>query len=83
MEVIIEPQLCDADKIPILPGDGWVACGDGLSLYSDKIENRNGSNVTDYFLDLVPQSREVAIIAEKETKVWRMFSARGSVAVLY
>jgi len=68
VEVIIEPQLCDADKIPILPGDGWVACGDGLSLYSDKIENRNGSNVTDYFLDLVPQSREVAIIAERKLK---------------
>ena len=68
VEVIIEPQLCDADKMPILPGDGWVACGDGLSLYGHKIENQNGSSLTDYFLDLVPQGREVAIIAERKLK---------------
>ncbi|MBM3342663.1 MAG: tRNA (adenosine(37)-N6)-threonylcarbamoyltransferase complex dimerization subunit type 1 TsaB [Betaproteobacteria bacterium] len=58
-----EPGVYAPDAVPLLPGDGWLACGSGFGAYRDKLSARYGAALTCIDEALHARARDVAILA--------------------
>jgi len=57
------PGLYKPDAVPVLPGSGWLGCGDGFAAHRDRLASRLGSCVASLRPEAAPSARAVLRLA--------------------
>jgi tRNA threonylcarbamoyladenosine biosynthesis protein TsaB len=60
------PGLCAPAAAPMLPGQGWYACGSGFGAYRDALERRYAGVLAGVDAGAYPHAREIARLAVTE-----------------
>ena len=76
-----EPSLCAPAAAPELPGDAWLACGSGFSVYRDVLEQRYAGKLSAIDLARYPHARDIAALAAPRFAAGHGVSAQEAVPV--
>ena len=57
------PAVGPASSAPVLEGDGWLGCGNGLAVYGDALAKRYGGQLVRVEAKLHPHARSIARLA--------------------
>jgi tRNA threonylcarbamoyladenosine biosynthesis protein TsaB len=76
-----EPTVCAPEAIPELPGDGWVACGNGFAAYRDTLTARYAGKLMSIDTERYPRARDIAALAVPHFESGRAMSAEHAVPV--
>lgn len=57
------PGVYAPQAVPLLPGTGWQACGNGFAAYGDVLRVRYANNLSAIDAAVYPRAREVAVLA--------------------
>ena len=58
-----EPGVYAPQAVPPLPGEGWVGCGNGFTVYAEVLCARYGAQVSGITAGLHARARDVAVLA--------------------
>ncbi len=60
--VVHEPGVYAPGDVPLLPGDDWLACGNGFAVYAERLCARYDGQLTGIDDAARPRAREVAML---------------------
>ena len=60
--VVHEPGVYAPGGVPLLPGDDWLACGNGFAVYAERLCARYDGQLTGIDDAARPRAREVAML---------------------
>lgn len=76
-----EPRVCAPDAVPDLPGERWLACGNGFAAYADTLTSRYAGKLISIDTDRYPRARDIAALAVPYFESGHVASAEHAVPV--
>jgi tRNA threonylcarbamoyladenosine biosynthesis protein TsaB len=64
-QAILPPSLCDPEKLPELPGNGWLGCGSGFERYGESLVARYRAQLADVKMGVIARAREIIALGAK------------------
>jgi len=80
-QTILPPSLCNPDRLPVLPGNGWIGCGSGFERYREVLVGQYQPQLLDVKMDVVSRANEIASLGAKYLAAGHTVSCAEAVPV--
>ena len=62
---ILPPSLCEPEKLPELPGNGWLGCGSGFERYQKSLVAQYRVQLVDVKMGVIARARDIISLGAK------------------
>lgn len=76
---VAAPSLRRPEHAPLVPGDGWSACGSGFAIHGETLARRYGAQLSSVRADLLPRALEIARLAVRGLARGEATGAAGAI----
>jgi tRNA threonylcarbamoyladenosine biosynthesis protein TsaB len=80
-KVILPPSLCDPDRLPELPGTGWLGCGSGFERYREALIAQYEPQLVDVKTGVFARASEIVSLGMEYLSAGRGVSSTQAVPV--
>jgi tRNA threonylcarbamoyladenosine biosynthesis protein TsaB len=80
-EEISAPGAYKPEAVPVVPGDGWIGCGNGFAILDGRVAVRHGARLSAVRPGVVPTARAVLRIAAPRFAAGEAMDAAAAVPI--
>ncbi|MCW5604098.1 MAG: tRNA (adenosine(37)-N6)-threonylcarbamoyltransferase complex dimerization subunit type 1 TsaB [Burkholderiales bacterium] len=62
-DTVCAPSVAAPEAAPLPPGEAWLGCGSGFSVYREALARRYEGRLSDIAPDVHPHARDIAVLA--------------------